>query len=473
VWLSRKALTLLFGRQISCLQRECRQKEAHLILSDSGPAERTLQLLGTSLNREVLKFVEISPSIRCNGNLDRSLHLKGVLMSKRFLLLFSLLLSTFSPSIAQIDYEKLHFEAIVVDAHNDVVQRILGGEDISFRTPHGHSDLPRFKEGGLDVEVFSIWVPPEKTSRSYHDQASEQIDSIESFVRRNPSQVGMARSAEEVDKLVAEGKFVAMLGMEGGHPIENDLRNLVRFYRRGVRYLTLTWNNSTDWASSARDETDPSTKLKHKGLTEFGRQVITKMNELGMMVDVSHVGEQTFWDVLKVTRKPVIASHSSAWTLCHHWRNLKDDQLNAIAANGGVVFINFAPWFIDSTFAGKESSMRRQNKARIDSYRATSKAAGFLTDVAIADSLKDEYLQIRPPLKLLIDHFDYVARLIGVDHVGIGSDFDGISVTPLGMDDVSCLPNITRELLKRGYSSSDVKKILGENFLRVLRANSN
>jgi membrane dipeptidase len=398
--------------------------------------------------------------------------LRSMMMSKRLPALLALFLSILLTSFGQVDYKKLHFDAVVVDAHNDVVQRVLDGEDISIRTYHGHSDLPRFEEGGLDVQVFSIWVPPEKTSRPYYDQANEQIDSIESFVKRNPSQVGMARSAVEVEKLVADGKFVAMLGMEGGHPIENDLRKLEHFYRRGVRYLTLTWNNSTDWASSAHDETDPSARLKHKGLTDFGRQVIKKMNELGMMVDVSHVGEQTFWDVMKVTQKPVIASHSSAWALCHHWRNLKDDQLKAIAANGGVVFINFAPWFIDSTFAAKESSMRRRNKARIDSYRAASKGGGFLTDVAIADSLKHEYLPIRPPLKVLIDHFDYVARLIGVDHVGIGSDFDGISVTPLEMDDVTCLPNITRELLKRGYSTSDVKKILGENFLRVLRANS-
>jgi membrane dipeptidase len=394
-------------------------------------------------------------------------------MSKRLSALFTVLLSISVFSFAQVDYRKLHFDALVVDTHNDVVQRILDGEDISFPTHHGHSDLPRFKEGGLDVEMFSIWVPPEKTSRSYYDQANEQIDSIESFVRRNPSQVGMARSAEEIERLVSKGKFVAMLGMEGGHPIGNDVRKLLHFYNRGVRYLTLTWNNSTDWASSARDESDPSAKLKHRGLTEFGRQVIKKMNELGMMVDISHVGEETFWDVMKVTRKPIIASHSSAWALCHHWRNLKDDQLKAIAANGGVVFINFAPWFIDSTFAAKDSLMRKRNKARIDSFRAGSKGGGFLTEIAVAESLKDEYLQIRPPLKLLIDHFDYVARLIGVDHVGIGSDFDGISVTPLEMDDVTDLPNITRELLKRGYSASDIKKILGENFLRVLRANTN
>jgi membrane dipeptidase len=394
-------------------------------------------------------------------------------MLKRLPVLFGLFLSIIPSLVAQTDYKKLHFDAIVVDTHNDVVHRMLNGEDISFRTPHGHSDLPRFREGGLDVEVFSIWVPPEKTSRPYYDQADEQIDSIMSFVSRNPVQVGLARSAEEVEELVAEGKFVAMLGMEGGHPIGSDLRKMEHFFGRGVRYLTLTWNNSTDWASSAHDETDASARIKQKGLTAFGRQVVRRMNELGMIIDVSHVGEETFWDVMKVTRRPVIASHSCAWALCHHWRNLKDDQLKAIAANGGVVFINFAPWFIDSSFAARESAMRGRNKARIESFRAASKADGFLIDIEIADSLEHEYLKIRPPLRLLIDHFDYVARLIGVDHVGIGSDFDGISVTPLDMDDVTHLPNITRELLKRGYSASDVKKILGENFLRALQANSN
>ncbi len=367
-------------------------------------------------------------------------------------------------------YRTLHFSATVVDTHNDVVQRVLAGEDISVRTIHGHSDLPRFQEGGLDVEMFSIWVPPETTSPSYFHQADEQIDSVMSFVRRNPSKVGFARTADEVEKLVQQGKFVAMMGMEGGHPIDNDLKKLEHFYDRGVRYMTLTWNNSTSWATSAKDEDELRDSLKHKGLTKFGRRIVGRMNNLGMMVDVSHVGERTFWDVIKTSRKPVIASHSSAWALCRNRRNLKDDQLRAIAKNGGVVFINFAPWFIDSTFGAKERSMLARNKARIDSFRATLKGHdAFLSDMAVAEFLKDQYEPIRPPLKLLIDHFDYVAKLIGVEHVGIGSDFDGITVTPKEMDDVTFLPNITRELLKRGYLDQDVKKMLGENFLRVLR----
>ena len=197
------------------------------------------------------------------------------------------------------------------------------------------------------------------------------------------------------------------------------------------------------------------------------------MNELGMIVDISHVGEQTFWDVMKVTTKPLIASHSSVWALCHHRRNLKDDQLKAIAANGGVVFINFNPPFIDSTYARKESVIRERLERRLDSIRSTVKGDEFIKDQYAVEALMPEFDPIRPPLSVLIDHFDYVAKLIGVDHIGIGSDFNGIAVAPKEMDDVTHLPNITRELLKRGYSEKDIRKILGGNFLRVLRAVEN
>ena len=389
--------------------------------------------------------------------------------SQVFLLSLSLMMFCFGFRQG-VDYRKLHEDAIVVDTHNDVVQRILSGEDISVRTHHGHSDLPRFREGGLDVQMFSIWVPPENHSSSYYDQTNRQIDSIQSFARRNPSSVGMAGTVNEVEHLIAERKFVAMLGIEGGHSIEDNMSKLEHFYKRGVRYMTLTWNNSTSWATSAKDETNPDTVLPHKGLTAFGKQIVLRMNELGMMIDISHVGEQTFWDVISTTTKPVIASHSSAWTLCHHRRNLKDGQLKAIQNNGGVVFINFAPWFIDSTFGAKEAAMQKLNKARIDSLQQAIAGDDFIKDQYTAEALKDEYAPIRPTLQTLMNHFDYVAKLIGVDHVGIGSDFDGITVTPEGMDDVTFYPSITRELLARGYSERDVRKILGENFLRVLRA---
>lgn len=367
------------------------------------------------------------------------------------------------------DYKKIHSDAIVVDAHNDVVQRILEGEDISYRTTKGHSDLPRFKESGIDVQIFSIWVPPQPAKRSYFEQANRQIDSIDSFVLRNQEQVALAKTTKDIEKFIRNGKFVVMLGMEGGHPIGDELGNLDFFYKRGIRYLTLTWNNSISWATSARDEEQDSSRSLKKGLSPLGEKVIKKMNELGMIIDVSHLGEKAFWDVIRTTTKPIIASHSCAWSLCPNRRNLKDDQIKAIAKTGGAVFINFAPFFIDSTFSRKERAMREQNKARIDSFRASQTKNNALKDVSVEEFLQGEYLEIRPSLSKLIDHFDYVAKLVGIDYVGIGSDFDGISVTPMDMDDVTFLPNLTRELLKRGYAVEDVQKILGGNFIRILK----
>jgi membrane dipeptidase len=390
-------------------------------------------------------------------------------MPYRLLLLIVAPTAFFFSLYQSVDYKKIHFDAIVVDTHNDVAQRMINGENISIRTMRGHSDLPRFREGGVDVEMFSIWVPPEKTARSYFDQANEQIDSVLTFAKTNSASVLMATSVRDIEKAVGDNKFAAMMGMEGGHHLDGDVENLDYFYRRGVRYMTLTWNNSTSWATSAKDESDPDTVLPHKGLSEQGKMIVRKMNSIGMMVDISHVGEQTFWDVMKTTSKPVIASHSSAWKLCPHRRNLKDEQLKAIAENGGVVFINFFPVFIDSAFTRKESEMRKRNQSLIDSLDKTMPGDAFVRGQLINEALQKEYLNIRPPLSVLIDHFDYVAKLIGVDHVGIGSDFDGISSTPRDMDDVTFLPNITRELLKRGYSEGDIRKILGENFLRVLK----
>jgi len=368
------------------------------------------------------------------------------------------------------DYRKVHFNALFVDTHNDVVQRVLAGEDLSKQTAHGHSDIPRFIEGGVDVELFSIWVPPGKQEKGYFEQAVEQMDSIDALAHRNPERMVMGRTSDGIDSLVAAGKFVGLYGLEGGHVIENDLSKLNYFYSRGARYMTLTWNNSTDWATSASDETSTTDPPAHPGLTDFGRQVIHRMNDLGMLVDISHVGERTFGDAMAETRKPVIASHSSVWNISTHRRNLKDYQLMAIRDNGGVVFINFAPWFIDSTFGARESAMRKTHARRIDSIRATIPEDGFLNDFYAAEVLSPEYDPIRPTIAQVLDHFDYVARLIGVDHVGVGSDFDGISVAPAGLGDVTQFPELTKGLLERGYSVDEVEKILGGNFMRVLRA---
>lgn len=366
------------------------------------------------------------------------------------------------------DYLRVHFDALVVDTHNDVLLRIMEGEDITRRTTAGHSDIPRFVDGGVDVQVFSVWIAPDYIPNAF-ERAIVEIDSLESIVRRAPSKIGIARSPEEMTRLLKEGKIAALIGVEGGHHIEDDLAKLDTLFQRGMRYMTLTWNNSTEWASSAYDETLGLPSLKQKGLSRFGRKVVQRMNELGIMVDISHVGEETFWDVLAATRKPVIASHSSCYALCPHFRNLKDEQLKAIARNGGLVSINFFPGFLDSTYNRKYRAIIVKNRAQIDSLKRTWAGDSHSFDVARSNLVRSELEKIRPPLSLLIDHIDHVVRVAGVDHVGLGSDFDGITNTPMELNDVTDLPKVTRELLKRGYSEVDVWKILGGNFMRVFR----
>ncbi len=261
--------------------------------------------------------------------------------------------------------------------------------------------------------------------------------------------------------------------------IENKLENLDNFYKRGVRYMTLTWNNSTDWATSALDETtslNPSKggafgdSARQKGLTDFGKQVVRRMNELGMLVDLSHVGEQTFWDAINTTTKPVLVSHSCAYTLCPHRRNLKDEQIKAVGKNGGVIHLNFYSGFVDSSFERRTEIFNNRHKPERDSLLKQNPEPYF-ADVFLFEKYTDEVRALRPPLSLLLDHLDYIVKLAGVDHVGLGSDFDGINSAPQQLDDVTTMPLITRELLKRGYSKKDIRKILGENFLRLLKAN--
>lgn len=373
------------------------------------------------------------------------------------------------------DYRLLHFNAVVADTHNDVLQRAMNGEDLSLRTTKGHSDLERMKEGGVDIEMFSIWAPPDKIPHSY-EYANAMIDSLESLVRRNSDKVGMALNTKQVHALVQDGKIAALMGMEGAHPIEDsvfdeeiELQKLDHFYTRGIRYMTLTWNNSVRWATSAKDETDTAMQISQKGLTTFGEKIVRRMNKLGMMIDVSHVGEKTFADVMRVSTKPVIASHSSVYNICPHRRNLKNEQIQAIAKSGGVVFINFFSGFLDSTYLRKEKILRERHQKEIDSLKAQEGEHWSEHEHTIVAQHQQEFEAIRPPLSLLIDHIDYVAKLVGTDHVGLGSDFDGVGSLPKEMDDVTFLPNITRELLVRGYSENDIRKILGGNFLRVFK----
>ena len=382
------------------------------------------------------------------------------------------LLASFTASAQS--YKKIHDRAIVIDTHNDVLSSAtMNGlnieNDLRGKT---HSDLARFKKGGVDVQVFSIFCDERFGKDTAFKYANIEIDSLYAIVNRNPDKMMMVTSPEDLQKAVLQKKLGCMLGVEGGHMIEDNLAYLDALYQRGVRYMTLTWNNSTAWATSAMDETTRKDSLQHKGLTEFGKQVVKRMNQLGMMVDVSHVGEQTFWDALNTTTRPVIASHSCVYSLCPVFRNLKDDQIKAIGKNGGVVHLNFYSGFVDSNYQSRHKEFRARHQKEIDSLRAL-KWTMYGIDEWLARAYPKEAGSLRPTLAQLLDHLDYVVRLVGVDHVGIGSDFDGISSAPQQLNDVADLPNITKALLEKGYSVKDVEKILGGNFIRVFKANQN
>lgn len=367
-------------------------------------------------------------------------------------------------------FKKLHFKSVVADTHNDILTALFEKDlvmdnDLTGKT---HSDLDRFKKAGIDVQVFSVWCDGFK--KHPYAWANRQIDTLYAVANRTPQKIKIVYNSKELFQAVKEKKLAALFGVEGGHMIEDDLDKIDSFYKRGVRYMTLTWNNSTQWATSAWDETSKADSLPHKGLTDFGKQVVKRMNELGMMVDLSHAGEQTFWDAISTTSKPVIISHSSVYNLCPHPRNLKDDQIKAVAKNGGVIHLNFYSCFLDSSFERRSELFAETHKAERDSLLKINPESYFADEYLFA-KYAEEVRSLRPPLSLLMDHLDYMVKLAGVDHVGLGSDFDGVSSLPQQLDDITGMPLITKELLKRGYSKKDIRKILGENFLRLLQEN--
>lgn len=370
------------------------------------------------------------------------------------------------------DYKKLHNKSIVVDSHNDILtaafeRNVSFGQNLKGIT---HSDLNRMKEGGIDVQVFSVYCDGMQINP--YAYANRQMDTLYAWAKRNPTKMMIVKTPADLKAAVKQQQLAAMMGVEGGHMIEDDLNKLDTLFNRGARYMTLTWNNSTNWATSAKDETEkkPDSVGQQKGLNDFGRKVISRMNELGMMVDLSHVGEQTFWDAISVTTKPVIVSHSSCYSLCPVFRNLKDDQIKAVGKNGGVIHVNFFSAFLDSSFFPRINSIVKAHQHEIDSLVKINSYDYFVTDYLQAN-YPNEVAPTRAPLSLLLDHIDHIVQLIGVDHVGLGSDFDGITSTPQQLDDVTNLPLVTRELLARGYSKKDIQKILGGNFIRLFKAN--
>ena len=397
---------------------------------------------------------------------------KGRIFYFKLIILLPSLFSMLPAVVSAQAYQKLHDKAIVVDTHNDVLSTVtMKGMSIETDlTGKSHSDIARFKKGGIDVQVFSIFCDERFGMGKAFSYANREIDSLYAIVNRNPDKMMIVTNYKMFRKAVKSRKTGAMIGVEGGHMIENDLAKLEALYNRGARYLTLTWNNSTSWASSAKDEVKGTVPNPVKGLNEFGIQIVRRMNELGMMIDISHVGEQTFWDAINTTTKPVIASHSCAYTLCPHFRTLKDDQIRAVGKNGGVVFVNFYSGFIDSTYEQRISAFHNRHKMEKDSLLGL-KWTDYEINEWMAQKYPTEAQSLRPSLSMLIDHIDHIVKLAGINHVGLGSDFDGIESAPLGLDDVANMPLITKELINRGYSKRDIHKILGGNFIRIFKAN--
>jgi len=366
----------------------------------------------------------------------------------------------------------IHDSTVVVDTHADTPQRFLDeGFDIGSTDPNdiGHISLDKARRGNLGAEFFSIWVDPETNQGRFARHTFDLIDSVYEQAARHPGRMMMAFSVADIERAHREHKLAALMGIEGGHSIENDIHLLRDYYRLGVRYMTLSWSNTNEWADSSGDIND--TKVEHhNGLTDFGKQVVVEMNRLGMMVDISHVADKTFWDTIATTKAPVIASHSSARALVNAPRNMTDDMLRAVAKNGGVVQVNFFSAFDDEDFRKALEAQSKDQAAAQQDYVNKLKAEGKTPTYLDTDRIEREWMAKipRPPLKSLIDHIDHIAKVSGVDHVGLGSDFDGVSgATPQGIDSAADLPKITQALLDRGYSEADIKKILGGNLLRV------
>ncbi|HKS74079.1 MAG TPA: dipeptidase [Terriglobales bacterium] len=368
----------------------------------------------------------------------------------------------------------IHDSAIVVDTHADTPQRFLDeGFDIGSTDPsdNGHISLDKAKAGNLGAEFFSIWVDPATNQGHFAQHTLDLIDTVYQQAARHPDRMMMAFSVEDIERAHKQKKLAALMGIEGGHSIENDMRLLRDYYRLGVRYMTLSWSNTNEWADSSGDLNDPKVQ-HHNGLTDFGKQVVLEMNRLGMMVDISHVADKTFWDAIATTKAPVIASHSSARAISNHPRNMTDDMLKAVAKNGGVVQVNFYNAFIDDNYRKASEAQAKERDAAVAEALAKKKASGQPVTYLDEDRIQREWAAKipRPPLKSLIDNIDHVAKVAGVDHVGLGSDFDGVSgATPQGIDSAADLPKITQALLDRGYSAEDIHKILGGNLLRVFR----
>jgi membrane dipeptidase len=363
----------------------------------------------------------------------------------------------------------IHQRAIAIDMHADTPQRLLDeGVDLSQRLPDGHFDSVRAREGGLDAQFFSIWVEPELFGDGgprAMKRADDQIAAVKALTEKHPETWQLATTAADIRRITAEEQLAALTGLEGGYAIDEKIENVERYYRMGVRYMSPAWSVSTSWAGSSGDEVGST-----RGLNDFGKQVIREMNRLGMMVDVSHVSDPTFWDIVNTSTKPVIATHSGCRAIANVPRNLTDDMIRALAKTGGVVNVIFYPEHLEPGWSEKKKQVDAEIASRVQRASEEEKGDAAHKKLARDRVRREEFAKRLPPVTVsrLVDHIDHIVKLVGIDHVGIGSDFDGVQSTLSDLADVSGLPNLTRELLRRGYSEGDVDKILGGNMLRVM-----
>ncbi|HEX4319803.1 MAG TPA: dipeptidase [Acidobacteriaceae bacterium] len=374
---------------------------------------------------------------------------------------------------AKLTPEEVHRGALVVDTHEDTPQRFVDdGFDLSDPLNGGQLNLDAIHKGNLGASFMSIWVEPDLFKGHYARRTLELIDASRQQAAKHPDQIKFATSAADIEAAHREHKYAMLMGIEGGHSIEDSLGLLRMYYDLGVRYMTLTWSNSNGWADSSGDDTDISVPHTQTGLSEFGKDVVYEMNRLGMMVDISHVSDKTFYRTLIITRAPVIASHSAARALCDAPRNMTDDMLRQVTINGGVVMVNFYSGFISQAYRDAQRAQKSAvDKATAD-LKAKFKAEGKEITYSDLEKLQRQMADSipRPPLSALIDQIDHIAKVAGIDHVGLGSDFDGVSgQLPEGIDSAADLPKITAELMKRGYTADDCRKILGGNFMRVFK----
>ena len=361
-------------------------------------------------------------------------------------------------AVSDAEVERVHKSALLIDTHNDITSRTVDGYDFAKTANDGHTNLTAMQQGGVGAQFFAVYVASSYVNGNHSAHRTlDMIDTVRhDIIARSPDQIVFAGTADDIERIHKQGKIAALMGIEGGHAIEDSLRLLRDYYALGIRYMTLTHTNTNNWADSSGDVDKPGVE-HHNGLTEFGKQVVREMNRLGMLVDISHVADKTFWDALAVSAAPPFASHSSCRALCNAPRKMTDEMIVALAKKGGVVQVNFYCEFLSqkSADAGK---------------RFTAAHASMMSENN--PELMAEYRKEVPPAKLadVVAHIDHIVKIAGINAVGIGSDFDGIGCAPEGLEDVSKFPNLTRALLERGYSAEDIRKIYGGNTLRVMRA---